>query len=458
MDIFGNCLLDTSSVLWNNEALSANFSPDGGGSLVAQVPMSFIATSGQAAITVRKSPQAISPGADFLIVAPAVNEVSVLTESTSEDGVTVSISGTNFVPGSIVRFAGQQVSTTFRGPNSLRAFIPKSLLMSNPNGSITVESPGGALSDSATLPLLNLTSALPNGRVGSTYGAGLNAAGGVPPCAWSITGGTLHQGLQLNPAGSIGGVPGEGGNFFVTLEVADNSGQAASQAVPLSILGLILLSPSKLSIDLTPNGAVVTRTVTASVEDGPVEIEASASTTSGVDWLSVSPLTATADVGAPAGTTVTIDPEGLPIGVHIGQVDFSPANGPTKGLDLPATSLPVIVTVNPTPTLFQLSQTGLRFTGVAAAGNPPGKAFSVGNIGVGDLPWTAASSTVSGSAGGINWLNASPPTGTSTAGNPVPQVNVSVDTAGLAANQYYGQVPGASRKEPRTRRKSSRLF
>ena len=380
MDIFGNCLLDTSSAFWNNQTLSANFSPDGGGSLVAQVPMSLIATSGQAAITVRNSPQAISPGADFFIVAPAVNEVSVVTESTSEDGVTVSISGTDFVPGSIVRFAGQPVSTTFLSPNSLRAFIPKSLLMSNPNGSITVESPGGALSDSATLPLLNLTSALPNGRVGSTYGAGLDAAGGVPPYAWSITGGTLHQGLVLNPAGSIGGVPGEGGNFFVTLEVADNSGQAASQAVPLSILELILLSPSKLSIDLTPNAAVVTRTVTASVEDGPVEIEASASTTSGVDWLSVSQQTATADVGAPAGTTVTIDPEELPIGVHIGQVDYSPANGPTKGLDFPATSLPVIVTVNPTPTLFQLSQTGLLFTGVAGSGNPPEQTFSVGNL------------------------------------------------------------------------------
>ena len=440
MDIFGNCLLDTSSAFWNNQTLSANFSPDGGGSLVAQVPMSLIATSGQAAITVRNSPQAISPGADFFIVAPAVNEVSVVTESTSEDGVTVSISGTDFVPGSIVRFAGQPVSTTFLSPNSLRAFIPKSLLMSNPNGSITVESPGGALSDSATLPLLNLTSALPNGRVGSTYGAGLDAAGGVPPYAWSITGGTLHQGLVLNPAGSIGGVPGEGGNFFVTLEVADNSGQAASQAVPLSILGLILLSPSKLSIDLTPNAVVVTRTVTASVEDGPVEIEASVSTTSGVDWLSVSQQTATADVGAPAGTTVTIDPEELPIGVHIGQVDYSPANGPTKGLDFPATSLPVIVTVNPTPTLFQLSQTGLLFTGVAGSGNPPEQTFSVGNLGVGDLPWTVASSTVSGSAGGINWLSASPANGTSTAGDPLPEVVAAVDTVGLAAGQYYGQV------------------
>ena len=134
MDIFGNCLLDTSSVLWNNEALSANFFPDGGASLVAQVPRSLIAASGQAAVTVRNSPKAISPGADFFIVAPAVNEVSVVTESTSEDGVTVSIAGTDFVPGSIVRFAGQQVSTTFLSPNSLRAFIPKSLLMSNPNG------------------------------------------------------------------------------------------------------------------------------------------------------------------------------------------------------------------------------------------------------------------------------------------------------------------------------------
>ena len=440
LEVFGRCLLASSTVLWNNQALPTSFAPLGGGSLVAQVPMNLIAMAGQAALTVRSSSQAISGSEDFLIVAPAVDDVSVVTESTSSDGTTVSISGTNFVPGSIVRFAGQQVSTTFLGSNLLRAFIPASLLMSNPNGSITVESPGGSLSNPVGLPLVNLTSALPNGRVGSTYGAGLNAAGGVPPYAWSITGGTLHQGLQLNPAGSIGGVPGEAGNFFVTLEVEDSSGQTASQAVPLSILGVILLSPSKLSIDLTPNGPVVDRTVTASVEGGPVEIAASASTTSGVDWLNVSPQTATVDAGAPAGTTVTIDSEALPIGVHIGQVDYSPTNGPTKGSDLPATSLPVIVTVNPTPTLFQLSQTGLLFAAVAGAGNPPGQAFSVGNIGVGDLAWTVASSTVSGTEGGINWLSASPPNGTSTAGSPLPEVDVAVDTTGLVADRYHGQV------------------
>ena len=122
-------------------------------------------------------------------------------------------------------------------------------------------------------------------------------------------------------------------------------------------------------------------------------------------------------------------------------MSYSPANGPTKGLDLPATSLPVIVTVNPTPTLFQLSQTGLRFIGVAGANNPPSQTFSVGNIGIGDLAWTVSASTVSGSEGGINWLSASPPNGTSTAGNPPPEVDVAVDTTGLAANRYYGQVP-----------------
>ncbi len=444
LEVFGRCLLASSTVLWNNQALPTSFAPLGGGSLVAHVPMNLIAVAGQAAITVRSSSQAISGSEDFLIVAPAVNDVNVVTESTSSDGTTVSISGTNFVPGSIVRFAGQPVSTTFLGPNLLRAFIPASLLMSNPNGAITVESPGGSLSNPVGLPLVNLTSALLNGRVGSTYGAGLNAAGGVPPYAWSITGGTLHQGLQLNPAGSIGGVPGEAGNFFVTLEVEDSSGQTASQAVPLSILGVILLSPSKLSIDLTPDGTVVDRTVTASVEGGPVEIAASASTTSGVDWLSVSPQTTTADQGAPAATTVTIDSEALPIGVHIGQVDYAPTNGPTKGSGLPATSLPVIVTVNPTPTLFQLSQTGLLFAAVAGAGSPPGQAFSVGNIGVGDLAWTVASSTVSGTEGGINWLSASPPNGTSTAGNPLPEVDVAVDTTGLVADRYYGQVEVAA--------------
>ena len=447
--VIGTGFVEFSTVEFDGAALTTTFF--NGTTLEVAVP------AGQLAVVTVKNVTVVNPApgggvSNALPFAvnnpvPTIASLTPAMEVVGSPDLTLTVDGSNFVNGSIVTWETATLATTFIANTRLRATAPAALLAVPGTTAVAVENPapGGGVSNGLpfvinALPLVNLTSALPNGRVGLTYGAGLNATGGVPPYAWSITGGTLHQGLQLNPAGSIDGVPGEAGNFFVTLEVADNSGQTASQAVSLSILGLIVLSPSKLSIDLTPNGTVVSRTVTASVEGGPVEIEASASTTSGVDWLSVSPQTATADGGAPAGTTVTIDSEALPIGVHIGQVDYSPTNGPTKGLDFPATSLPVIVTVNPTPTLFQLSQTGLRFTGVAGAGDQPGQTFSVGNLGVGDLPWTVASSTVSGSKGGINWLSASPPNGTSTAGNPLPEVEVAVDTTGLAADRYYGQV------------------
>src|ERR1051326_2084891 len=50
-----------------------------------------------------------------------------------------------------------------------------------------------------------ITAALPNGTVGAGYGQMLTASGGTGTYSWSVTAGSLPQGLSLNPNGMIAG-------------------------------------------------------------------------------------------------------------------------------------------------------------------------------------------------------------------------------------------------------------
>ena len=92
-----------------------------------------------------------------------------------------------------------------------------------------------------------------------------------------------------------------------------------------------------------------------------------------------------------------------------------------------------------------LSQAGLTFTGVAQGGAPLPQTFGILNTGSGTMNWSASVSTLSGS----NWLTITPASGTVL--RPLldaSTVTVAVNTAGLAAGDYYGRIdlssPGAT--------------
>jgi uncharacterized protein (TIGR03437 family) len=85
-----------------------------------------------------------------------------------------------------------------------------------------------------------------------------------------------------------------------------------------------------------------------------------------------------------------------------------------------------------------LSQIGLTFAAVAQGGAPLPQSFGILNSGQGSMIWTASSSTLSGGAG---WLSIDQTSGTvATPLSGVSTVNVTVNPAGLAAGDYYGQV------------------
>ncbi len=88
---------------------------------------------------------------------------------------------------------------------------------------------------------------LPSGSVGTAYSIPLQASGGTPAYAWSITSGSLPSGLGLSASsgvisgtptangGVISGTPTANGTFNFTIGVADSSNPAGATSTPASI-------------------------------------------------------------------------------------------------------------------------------------------------------------------------------------------------------------------------------
>lgn len=84
--------------------------------------------------------------------------------------------------------------------------------------------------------LLITTTSLPNGTVGTAYSQTLAASGGTTPYSWSLSVGSLPRGLSLNSAsGTISGTPSTAGTSDFTVQVTDNAGNTARQALRITI-------------------------------------------------------------------------------------------------------------------------------------------------------------------------------------------------------------------------------
>ena len=114
---------------------------------------------------------------------------------------------------------------------------------------------------SITIDLRVTTSAVANGQIGTSYTATLAATGGSQPYSWALAGGTLPQGLTVNPSGVIGGTPSVSGIFSFAVRVTDGLAATASTSLSITV-------PLSVTTNTLPNGTVgtayVPQTLTAS--------------------------------------------------------------------------------------------------------------------------------------------------------------------------------------------------
>jgi uncharacterized repeat protein (TIGR01451 family) len=154
-----------------------------------------------------------------------------------------------------------------------------------------------------------------------------------------------------------------------------------------------------------------------------------ASTATGGNWLSVSPLgdcCATSE----AVTVAIAAPATLPPGIYTGQVRI-------YGGALPSEVVPVTLTVAPSNTpFFDNVPGGLNYSLPVGGGNPAPQNVQIRNFGTGTLSWTAQTAT----ADGANWLTVSAASGTAPSLISVGIVTQKLPNAGLVAGLFTGQV------------------
>ncbi len=235
------------------------------------------------------------------------------------------------------------------------------------------------------------------------------------------------------------------GTYQATINISTPTASPAYSLVSVTFTVTAALPPT-LSIDTTSlsfpfpqQGIARSQTINVSNNGGgTLSFTSAATTSSGGNWLSVSPSNASALPGSPVPLVATANPAGLSPGAYSGQV--------TIAAGTQSQTVAVTMTISTLNQAILLSQSGLSFLAVQGGGVIPSQSFGVTNIGTGVVNWTVSTSTL---AGGPAWLQVSPSSGSSDASaSTSPRVTVSVNGSALAAGTYYGLVrvdaPGAA--------------
>jgi uncharacterized protein (TIGR03437 family) len=344
------------------------------------------------------------------IVLAVALSVAASAQNSTTIPVSVSASGTGVTGGGSIPLTGTGTVSPYgtasvNGTIALTAKSTASLSLTfalSTGDSFTATDPTGDVTQDAATAATVVGNATVSGGTGQFAG---------------VTGSFAYT---LVGSGSVGNVVKNwsisgSGTFTIPAGLPPCAAQLSPSSLSLSALPGMLKPQAGLSLQAAQNGCNVS----------PVTFSASASTSDGQNWLSVTPASGTAT--PPIALAVTADATGLMPGIYQGAVTV------TQG----STNFPVTVmlTVSTAPNLLTLSQSGLNFQVAAGSVALPSQSISVSETGSGALPFSVSVKTLSGGA----WLTPTPTAGTVDPGA-ASAVNVSVNSSGLTAGDYYGLV------------------
>lgn len=208
LTVTGTNFISGSVVNWNGSALATTFVS--ATQLTASVTAPLLTTAGTANITVFNA----TPGGGtsnvvvFTVAAPAATNPVPTTTSISPASVTVgstaftlTVTGTNFINGSIIYWNGAALTTTFVGPLQLTATVTAPLVATIGTAAITVvtPAPGGGTSNTSTFTI----TAVGNNPVPTvTTISPISTTAGNPAFILTITGTNFINGSVVNWNGS----------------------------------------------------------------------------------------------------------------------------------------------------------------------------------------------------------------------------------------------------------------
>jgi len=286
-------------------------------------------------------------------------------------------------------------------------------------------------SGSINAGLQTTSTQLPDATVGVPYSMTLGQGSGFQLTA----GASLPPGLTLSSSGLLSGTPTQAGQYIFSVDFTEAAGGGVRLNVALNVNAnsapAITVNPSALSFSLTPgsSGVETQSIVIANTGSSAQNFTAAATTSSGGNWLTVSPGNGTVAPFTSGSVSVNVDPSRLKVGTFLGTISIavSPENQQFQ--------VAIIASLSGGQAQLLISQSGLRFRTVAGGGAPFTQSIGVLNRGSGSLHFSVSASTASGGS----WLSVSPASGTATSGS-IATVVVSIQPGDLKQGDYYGQI------------------
>ena len=279
LTVTGSGFVASSVVRWNASPLSTTYiSPT---QLEAAVPAGNIAGAGSATVTVLSPTPGggTSNGLTFTINAapnpvPTLSGLSPNTIGAGAAQFQMTVTGTNFVAGSVVRWEGVDLATAYVSPTSLTATVPAARVASAGAANITVFNPGPGGGSSVTPQVFTITASAAKLAFTTQPGAGVagTALGAQPVVAVQTAANatvtndsTTVVTLSLNGSGTLtctGGL-----SKTVTAGVASFAGCTVSQAgddytITASATGLTSATSGTFDVTAAPPTASAQVTVT----------------------------------------------------------------------------------------------------------------------------------------------------------------------------------------------------